>query len=159
MLFNFRLMPLELVVPWGEPGEQRLHWFGLTDGEYWVQVGADALFEYSEGVRRASGSGRYCNYQVARLYEDITEMLPYVLDPVPTPVVRHISGVQGTAWWKRYTSWFARRALSDNEDQFISNGTTRRRRCWENLFGRHVADPLTYLVKSSFARSTCFTLR
>ncbi len=34
MVFNFRLAPLEQVAPWGDPGDPRLRWFGLTDGEY-----------------------------------------------------------------------------------------------------------------------------
>jgi hypothetical protein len=118
MVFNFRLTPLQQVVPWGEPGDQRLHWFGLTDGEYWIQVGADALLEYSEVARTALGCGRYCNYQVARLYEDITEMLPHIIDPVPATLFRYISGDSGAAWWKTYTSWYVGRDPASNEDQF-----------------------------------------
>ncbi len=34
------------VLPWGNPGELSLHWFGLTDGKYWIQAGDDALLEY-----------------------------------------------------------------------------------------------------------------
>jgi Family of unknown function (DUF5984) len=35
-LFNFELAPLERVQPWGKAGQQNLHWFGLTDGQYWI---------------------------------------------------------------------------------------------------------------------------
>ena len=48
MLINFTLAPIAEIVPWGEPGSYRLHWFGLTYGEFWIQAGEAALFEYSE---------------------------------------------------------------------------------------------------------------
>jgi Family of unknown function (DUF5984) len=118
MLFNFRLTPLEQVVPWGEPGDQRLHWFGLTYGEYWIQIGAHSLLEYSEVARMASECPRYCDYQIARLYEDVTEMLPHILDPVPTSLVRYISGDSGAAWSKMYTSWYAGQDPAPREDEF-----------------------------------------
>jgi hypothetical protein len=114
-LFNFRLTPLEHVVPWGEPGAQTLHWFGLTDGEYWMQVGADALFEYSEFARTATGCLRYCNYQIVRLYEDITGILPYILDPVPPSLVPYLSGDSGAVWRKNYLAW-QKEALTDSDE-------------------------------------------
>jgi Family of unknown function (DUF5984) len=118
MIFNFRLTPLEQVAPWGEPGERRLHWFGLTDGEYWMQVGDHSLFEYNEVARTDLERQRYCNYQIARLYEDVTEMLPYILDAVPASLVRYISGDSGAAWEKAYRSWCAGQDPASGENEF-----------------------------------------
>jgi hypothetical protein len=53
VLINFTLAPIAEIVPWGEPGSYRLHWFGLTYGEFWIQAGEAALFEYSEHARKA----------------------------------------------------------------------------------------------------------
>ncbi|XVU21087.1 DUF5984 family protein [Actinoplanes sp. CA-054009] len=40
--FRFELYPLDEVSPWG--GEQpRLHWFGLTEGWYWIEIGGHEL--------------------------------------------------------------------------------------------------------------------
>lgn len=52
MLFDFTLVPLDEIEPWGKPGQLSLHWFGLTDGYYWMDVGSSTLFEYSELPRR-----------------------------------------------------------------------------------------------------------
>lgn len=81
-LFNFDLVPLDQVTPWGEPDAASLHWWGLTDGWYWLQVGEHRLFEYS-GPDPMPHRSRFCDYYVARLYEDVTSILPEVLDPVP----------------------------------------------------------------------------
>lgn len=104
MLINFTLVPIESIVPWGEPGSHSLHWFGLTYGEYWIQAGQATLFEYSDHARNA-GINRYCDYQVVRLYEDLLDMLPYILEPVPEPLVRYISGESASAWRLAYHAW------------------------------------------------------
>jgi hypothetical protein len=103
VLINFTLAPLEEITPWGEPGSYRLHWFGLTYGEYWIQAGEAALFEYSDHAR--NGGARYCDYQVVRLYEDLVEMLPYMLEPVPEPLVPYIRGESAKAWRNAYDAW------------------------------------------------------
>lgn len=118
MLFNFTLTPLERIQPWGKPGEYRLHWFGLTDGQYWMEVGADALFEYSQHARGPLGISRYCDYQVARLYEDILEMTPHVLEPVPPSLVQYLSGYKGRAWDEKASSWYSEGCERLDDDRF-----------------------------------------
>lgn len=96
MLINFTLAPFEKIVSWGEPGSYRLHWFGLTYGEYWIEAGVASLFEYSDHAR-AAGVERYCNYQVVRLYEDLMDMLPYILEPVPRSLAPYMFGEPANA--------------------------------------------------------------
>jgi hypothetical protein len=116
VLFNFNLTALEQVQPWGEPGNCNLHWFGLTDGEYWIQAGDDALLEYSDAAREGFGYPRYCSYQVIRLYEDITEMLPHILDPVPGRLMPYISWCHGASTWDAtLASWCADEDTADEE--------------------------------------------
>jgi hypothetical protein len=85
--FRFRLRPVTEISPWGP--ERRLHWFGLTDGWYWIDAGGLELLRY---VPRAApgqagdgpvASNPYVDYYVARLWEDVLELLPAVLEPVP----------------------------------------------------------------------------
>jgi hypothetical protein len=111
MLFNFLLKPLNEIMPWGGPGAERLHWFGLTDGSYWLSVGASTLFEYSESARPVSAS-RTCDYQVVRLYEDVAEMCAQVLDPVPVDLVRFIAGDGRRAALEQVSQW-----MTDNDDR------------------------------------------
>lgn len=93
MLFNFTLAPLEKCATWGRPGtdERLLHWFGLTDGVYWMNVGDSKLFEYVATERLDWGSSNFCDYQVARLYEDVLQIAPYVLEAIPEPLTKHAS--------------------------------------------------------------------
>lgn len=82
-LFNFALTPLAEVMPWGEPGAPSLHWFGLTRGQYWIAAGQDLLLEYSAEEIARSGLPRFCDYYIVRLHEDLLDMLPSILEPVP----------------------------------------------------------------------------
>ena len=97
---------------------QSLHWFGLTDGQYWIETGDDALFEYSEHVRSKPGSTRYCAYQVARLYEDLLEMVPSILEPVPASLFSYLSGESGSAWMAKSAAWFTNAFESLDEERY-----------------------------------------
>jgi hypothetical protein len=90
MLFNFKLVPVREITPWGTPPKLSLSWFGLTDGYYFMQVGTDTLFEYTDEIVRhrnehypGSTANNYVDYQVVRLWEDVLQMLPAVLTPLP----------------------------------------------------------------------------
>jgi hypothetical protein len=83
-VFEFALRQLNQIVPWGEPPNLTLHWFGLTDGSYFVDLGDTHLLEYSAALDVPV----HVEYQVARLHEDLLEMLPDVLAPVPASVLR-----------------------------------------------------------------------
>lgn len=80
-LFAFELRDVAEIAPWGEPGELSLGWFGLTDGWYWMNVGAERLFVYHGGRRRGRPE---VEHPVARLWEDVLGVLPAALEPLPT---------------------------------------------------------------------------
>jgi Family of unknown function (DUF5984) len=118
VLFNFKLTPLGQVQPWGGPDDQRLHWFGLTDGQYWIQAGESAPLEYSDQLRAKFDWPRYCDYQVARLHEDLIEMLPLVLEPVPEDLISYISGVSGTLWNIKSADWHTNACAQNDDDRY-----------------------------------------
>ena len=118
MLINFQLTALEQVQPWGEPPSQLLHWFGLTDGHYWLQVGKDALFEYSEAARQKAGCLRYCSYQVVRLYEDVLEIVSDVLEPVPSDISPYLNLDRRMKWSRAYNAWAEDAEARLPEDQY-----------------------------------------
>lgn len=104
-LFHFELRPLEQIQPWGDPENPKLHWFGLTDGQYWIQAGGSKLFEYSSAAQARFGAQRFCAYQVVRLYEDVIELAPYALEPVPEELRGYIALDESKPWehyWKRW---------------------------------------------------------
>jgi len=115
-LFDFRLRPVDEVAPWGKPGEPNLHWFGLTDGCYWLNVGDNQLFRYSQALLSYDTQGRrnmptlpYVDYYVVRLWEDLLDLLPDILEPVPDRLA-HMLGPDG-AWY----AWEARADATQEE--------------------------------------------
>jgi hypothetical protein len=117
MLFNFELTDTKDVVPWGTPGNFSLSWFGLTDGRYWIDAGGATLFEYSEHARKA-GACRFCDYHVIRLLEDILDMLPAVMEPVPHQFVKFIAGESGRIWRRKYEEWSEKNCELLNDGDF-----------------------------------------
>jgi hypothetical protein len=80
-LFNFVRRPIAEIQPWGEPGRHTLSWFGLSDGWYWLELAGQELFRGREPEQ--PGEPPYVGYQVVRLWEDVLDIAPAVLAPVP----------------------------------------------------------------------------
>jgi hypothetical protein len=92
--FRFELRPLAEIHPWGTD-RPTLHWFGLTDGWYWIQVGGHELLRYSDQtVHSWTAEGYnglpYVDYYVVRLWEDLLRSLPAILEPVPEDLTAFI---------------------------------------------------------------------
>lgn len=89
MQINSRLRPLHEVGPWGAAGQRRLHGFGLTDGWYWLDLDGTALFRCDDAylAQHPMVPGTldcpYADDYVARLWEDLLDLLPAILSPVP----------------------------------------------------------------------------
>lgn len=103
-LFEFQLTALDRVVPWGRSDDPNLHWFGLSDGSYWMNVGEARLFEYSTAAQ-AHGVPRFCDYQVVRLHEDLLEIAPYVLEDVPLELRAFINIDVNQPWPNPWHVW------------------------------------------------------
>jgi hypothetical protein len=103
-LFEFQLTALDRIDPWGGSDDPNLHWFGLSDGQYWMNVGEAKLFEYSSAAQ-AQGVPRFCDYQVVRLHEDVLEIAPYVLEVVPLDLRAFINIDVDRPWDKYWHAW------------------------------------------------------
>lgn len=138
MLFQFQLALVIDIAPWTTPSrgnEKSLHWFGLTDGCYWLEVGGTELLRYSQPLldhwAREYPKARlspYVNYYVVRLWEDILGMLPAVLEPIPEDLMAYIrpGGVWGS--WAAWEQWSNRAhvwmdAVEDDSWEFFGNAT------------------------------------
>jgi hypothetical protein len=122
-LFNFELKPLHAVLPWGEPDDLKLHWFGLTDGCCHLDVKGHELFRYSEEMiahwygAQADAESPYNDYQVVRLYEDILYILPEVIEPIPAHVFAHFEDPDS---WERLFACLAR-IRKEGEERWIEH--------------------------------------
>jgi hypothetical protein len=120
---RFKLRDVDDIEPWGEPGSQRLRWFGLSDGCYCIDTAAGRLLEYAGPIDPKLGEP-WCDYQVVRLFEDLMEIWPLVSDPVPNDIVtRYLawealefcqidrSDVEILDAWQQATFWWHERQL------------------------------------------------
>lgn len=110
MLFNFRLLPIEEIPPWGEPDNLNLGWFALSLGEYWMSCGENELLRHSdEAIALFTQQGfnvpPYCDYQVARFYFDIFDMISFILEPVPEFLIPYIEGASAEKWQSQLKRW------------------------------------------------------
>jgi hypothetical protein len=94
--FRFALAPLDQVAAWGRESPE-LHWFGLTEGWYWIELAGTELLRYSPEtlqLHRGDGPGAhhpYVDHYVARLWEDLGSLSPAVLQPVPADLLEFIA--------------------------------------------------------------------
>jgi hypothetical protein len=98
-----------------QPDVYFLHWFGLTDGWYWLQMNEnDEFFRYSTDLLAHWEKNYpedptllpYADYYVVRLWEDILELLPLILEPLP-PKLAHMleTEEQVSRWRERIKQW------------------------------------------------------
>jgi hypothetical protein len=72
--FRFELDAISDIQPWGEPGCENLHWFGLTSGRYWIETPLGEVLRYTPEIMKLWNLPfNYVDYQVARLFEDLQE--------------------------------------------------------------------------------------
>ncbi|MFB6724083.1 DUF5984 family protein [Kribbella sp. NPDC056345] len=89
--FRFELRAVGEVAPWGRD-ELTLHWFGLTEGWYWVEAGGVRLLRFA-----ADHEIPYVDYYVVRLWEDLLAVLPAAVEEVPADLVGFVES-DGSEW-------------------------------------------------------------
>jgi hypothetical protein len=100
-LFEFELKPLQSIQPWGEPDDPNLHWFGLTDGYYYLDAKGNQIYRYTEEILAhwknqnisIDPSLPYPDYQVVRLYEDFLDILSNIYQPIPSYIFDRIESM------------------------------------------------------------------
>lgn len=128
MYFHFQLNPIAKIKPWGQKEKPILHWFGLSDGRYWIQIGETEVFRYSKRFLAAyppqdsasvAGSFQpHVDYYIVRLWEDILAMVPDILDPLPTPLLERLEPIdEWLHWCQKAEKWRedAREMCSEEE--------------------------------------------
>ncbi|MEV6373939.1 DUF5984 family protein [Micromonospora musae] len=90
--FSFELRPLAEVAPWGGT-RPRLHWFGLTEGWYWIDVEGHELLRYCDAaVHRWNLERPYPDYYLARFWEDLLTLRWALQAAVPNDLVPFVDG-------------------------------------------------------------------
>lgn len=99
---NFELKKLEQVALWGERPNQSIHWFGLTDGLLWIDIGNQTIYEYSKEAQDYFGDCiRYVDYQISRFLEDFSFLFRYAGESIPVELYDDIEDFNNKLerWW------------------------------------------------------------
>ncbi|MFI1382039.1 DUF5984 family protein [Embleya sp. NPDC020886] len=94
--FRFVLRPVSAVRPWGAD-PPRLGWFILTDGWYRIEVGGHELLRYADVA--PDSEPPWVDYHVVRLWEDVLDLMPQALEPVPADLLDFVAGELPAATW------------------------------------------------------------
>lgn len=99
---NFQLQELDKIAPFGEAPALSLHWFGLTDGLLWIDVGRQTIYEYTQEAQNYFGRNiPYNDYQLSRFLEDFFYTFGYISESVPSRFYNSIEDFYSTAIkWK-----------------------------------------------------------
>ncbi|MFD9542260.1 DUF5984 family protein [Streptomyces sp. NPDC060022] len=155
--FRFGLTPLETVGPWGSK-HPVLHWFGLTDGWYCIDLDGQEVLRYSERtvqeLRKNSDVGQphpYVDYYVVRLWEDMIALVSEAMEPVPQDLVNVAADTSPDWTWLDTPE--ADAALTWHSAGYLYTSYLRiapHVRCWRTVIGEddnvtvtweHQADP------------------
>lgn len=103
--FNFKLRRLDKIAPFAQEIYRSLHWFGLTDGLFWIDIGEQTIYEYSPAANDFFGScEKYNEYNIARFMEDFFHTFRYVGESIPEELYNRLDtfGAKAEQWRKRY---------------------------------------------------------
>jgi hypothetical protein len=84
-LINFLLKHPDDIIPFGTESDKSLHWFGLTDGNLWLEAGKSKLYEYTDSFLAllSLSDTKYVDYYLSRFIEDFTEQFEKIATELP----------------------------------------------------------------------------
>ncbi len=116
-LFGFRLRPLPEIVQNWQTADYDVQnylkgWFWLTDGWHWLATpDGDVPLnnpEFNAAFALPPDLDPHLDYQVARFWMDIEEILPDILEPLPEDFARAVASGAWAAWWASVQAWWAK---------------------------------------------------
>jgi hypothetical protein len=84
-LINFLLKHPDEILPFGNGSDKSLHWFGLTDGNLWLEPGEVKLYEYTDSFLSllTMSDTKYVDYYLSRFIEDFTGLFEIISAAIP----------------------------------------------------------------------------
>jgi BMFP domain-containing protein YqiC len=85
-VINFKLKNIEEILPVGQKPNLYLSWFWLTDGDLWLKLGDEIIYEYSKEAMATFENKQtpYNDYYIVRFLEDFTQLFEKVGESLPT---------------------------------------------------------------------------
>ena len=132
-LFEFSLLPVDDIDPWGEYPNEVLHWFALSLGSYHINLDNTQLFRYSDEIIKhwqiSDPSFFVANhfdiYQIARLHSDILTIVPNILQPIPIDLKNHFRTIEDYISFEKLLDRYSDRmsALELIDDKILEDAT------------------------------------
>ncbi|WP_407540756.1 DUF5984 family protein [Deinococcus radiomollis] len=114
-LFGFRLRPLSEIVQGWRAADYDVQnylkgWFWLTYGWYWIVTPDGDVplnnLEFNAAFALPQDLDPHLDYQVARLWIDLEEMLPNILEPLPAELASAMASGAWETWWSALQVWW-----------------------------------------------------
>lgn len=127
-LIRFALRSLDEIEPWGEPDNLSLSWFALTDGYYLVTHGDSEIYRYSPTALSTlgwtpgptpEGFENSVDYQVCRLFHDLAEIIPSVVEEVPSDVATLLDTTSTQKKWEQTVDDWDWESASDSAESLL----------------------------------------
>jgi len=109
-LIEYSLESVEDIAPWTDAQRKNvLSWYGISSGFYWINVGDQTLFQYSDEYIqlhmaeecKRDPKWQYFDYYVSRLYEDLLTLLPNSLQVIPDNLLGLVGDINSSMDWQR----------------------------------------------------------
>lgn len=93
-MIHFKLKPFQEIQPIGK--EPYLSWFWLTDGDLWLQIGNQTIYEYTPEALQYFGHKHtaYNDYYIVRFLEDFTALFKYIGISIPKKFYDFTSNIE-----------------------------------------------------------------
>jgi len=108
---RYTLTALEDIEPWGSV-EKTLGWYAMSYGRQCIETDAARLLEYFDPQTSQS---QWCDYQVARLFEDLLAIWPHASEQIPDDIVAFFKSDGAQDLDEAIESWIAA-ALDATDD-------------------------------------------
>lgn len=80
----FKLKPINEILPFGTGDNKSIHFFALTDSEYYYKINDITLLEYtSQAMKKYQVFKRFNIYYLEVLVRNLSEIMPFVIRDIP----------------------------------------------------------------------------
>ncbi len=130
-----------------------LHWFALTDAYYWFDFDGLNFPKYSDEIMVEWGQSAdwpYIDYQFARIFWDIYDLLPYIENPVPDDIFETINSIDKLEKYQAALKNWLTNSWDKSEEQYEHIYDTARSWLYARRldFGYLVGGPDLFFIRN-----------
>ncbi|NUO00641.1 MAG: hypothetical protein HUU01_08495 [Saprospiraceae bacterium] len=124
-MIKFKLKNIDNILPFESEENQVMHWFALTDGEYWIEIKGATLFEYTDDIIHYwGGEYKYADYQIIRFIEDFTSLFFNITESVPGDLFEKVKSAKLLKEIEEQRQiWMREEIVSDDKEMAIEESS------------------------------------